>query len=564
MNETMEHSAAVKNGVKRLALTGVAIVLEVLFILLVVLRFNEQAEWFAIGTRVVSTLLVLLIYNDLKTASMKMTWIILIMALPIFGATLYLLIGLNGHTFKMRHRYAEVDARLMPLLPDGDDALARMDARDRGAANIARYLKGSSSYPLYDDTQVTYYDDATKGIEAQKADLAKAERFIFMEYHAIEDAESWHAIQDILAERVAAGVEVRVFYDDMGSIGFINTDFVKRLEAVGIRGKVFNPFAPGLNLFLNNRDHRKITVIDGKVGFTGGYNLANEYFHRTEPYGFWKDTGIRLEGDAVQSLTVTFLEMWNAVSEYDKDDIDFVKYVAATDAERVMKRRKKLDAEKAERIEKDKEAGFEKVKEGVMRDEKFLAMPGAFAGSGLGFVQPYADSPMDDVHVGEDVYISMAESAQKYAWFITPYLIITDEMCHAFSLAARRGVDVRIITPGIPDKKIVYSVTRSYYNGLCRNGVRIFEYTPGFCHAKMSIADDLMATCGTINLDYRSLYHHFENGCLYADCDAVMETKKDFEETLAQCREVTEYYTYGRGAFLRFGQMLLRLAAPLM
>ena len=564
MNETFEGAAEVKNGVKRLALTGVAIVLEVLFILLVVLRFNEQAEWFAIGTRVVSTLLVLLIYNDLKTASMKMTWIILIMALPIFGATLYLLIGLNGHTFKMRHRYAEVDARLMPLLPDGDDALARMDARDRGAANIARYLKGSSSYPLYDDTQVTYYDDATKGIEAQKADLAKAERFIFMEYHAIEDAESWHAIQDILAERVAAGVEVRVFYDDMGSIGFINTDFVKRLEAVGIRGKVFNPFAPGLNLFLNNRDHRKITVIDGKVGFTGGYNLANEYFHRTEPYGFWKDTGIRLEGDAVQSLTVTFLEMWNAVSEYDKDDIDFVKYVAATDAERVMKRRKKLDAEKAERIEKDKEAGFEKVKEGVMRDEKFLAMPGAFAGSGLGFVQPYADSPMDDVHVGEDVYISMAESAQKYAWFITPYLIITDEMCHAFSLAARRGLDVRIITPGIPDKKIVYSVTRSYYNGLCRNGVRIFEYTPGFCHAKMSIADDLMATCGTINLDYRSLYHHFENGCLYADCDAVMETKKDFEETLAQCREVTEYYTYGRGAFLRFGQMLLRLAAPLM
>ena len=171
---------------------------------------------------------------------------------------------------------------------------------------------------------------------------------------------------------------------------------------------------------------------------------------------------------------------------------------------------------------------------------------------------------MDDIHVGEDVYISMAESAQKYAWFITPYLIITDEMCHAFSLAARRGVDVRIITPGIPDKKIVYSVTRSYYNGLCRNGVRIFEFTPGFCHAKMSIADDLMATCGTINLDYRSLYHHFENGCLYADCDAVRETKKDFEETFAQCREVTEYYTYGRGAFLRFGQMLLRLAAPLM
>ena len=170
----------------------------------------------------------------------------------------------------------------------------------------------------------------------------------------------------------------------------------------------------------------------------------------------------------------------------------------------------------------------------------------------------------DDVHVGEDVYISMAESAQQYAWFITPYLIITDEMNHAFSLAARRGVDVRIITPGIPDKKIVYSLTRSYYNGLARNGVRIFEFTPGFCHAKMSIVDDIMATCGTINLDYRSLYHHFENGCLYAANDAVLDTKKDFVETFAQCNEVTEYYANGRGALMRFGQMLLRLAAPLM
>ena len=408
-------------------------------------------------------------------------------------------------------------------------------------------------------------EDAEKGFEAQKRDLAKAEKFIFMEYHAIEDAECWHEMLEVLVDRVKAGVEVRVFYDDMGSLGFINTDFVKRCEAVGIQCRVFNPFAPGLNLFLNNRDHRKITVIDGKVGFTGGYNLANEYFHRTEPYGYWKDTGVRLEGDAVQSLTVTFLEMWNAISEYDKDDIDFLKYVAAANAEHaIAASRKKASEEQAERIARDKEAGFDKVKETILQDEKYLADTGTAQGSSLGFVQPYADSPMDDIHIGEDVYISMAESAQKYAWFITPYLIITDEMNHAFSLAARRGVDIRIITPGIPDKKIVYSVTRSYYNGLARSGVRIFEYTPGFCHAKMSVVDDLMATCGTINLDYRSLYHHFENGCLYADCDAVMDTRKDFEAMFAQSREVTEYYATGRGALMRFWQMLLRLAAPLM
>ena len=408
--------------------------------------------------------------------------------------------------------------------------------------------------------------------------MAKAEKFIFMEYHAIEDAESWHEIRDVLAERVKAGVEVRVFYDDMGSLGFINTDFVKRTEEYGIQCRVFNPFAPGLNLFLNNRDHRKITVIDGKVGYTGGYNLANEYFHKTEPFGFWKDTGVRLEGDAVQSLTVTFLEMWNAISGEDRDDKDFKKYMFNSSAAYVMqekdrkiqddpklsKERRESIAKGRETIEKNRDAYFEKMRAEISQDEKYLADTTPIEGSSLGFVQPYADTPMDDIHVGEDVYISMAESAQKYAWFITPYLIITDEMCHAFSLAARRGVDVRIITPGIPDKKLVYSLTRSYYNGLTRNGVRVFEFTPGFCHAKMSIADDLMATCGTINLDYRSLYHHFENGCLYADCDAVMDTKRDFEETFKQCREVTEYYTSGRGAFLRFSQLLLRLAAPLM
>ena len=564
MDKTYEKQASVKNGVSRMIFAVISILAEVLVILFLVFSAGQKAGWIYTLFHFLGAVFVLRIYGSHKTASIRMTWMLVILLLPITGTLLYLLIGLNGHSLKMRKRYEDIDRILMPMLPENEDVAEKAKARDLRLGGIIEYIRRQAGYPVYQNTEVRYFDDGAKGFEAQKEDLAKAEKFIFMEYHAIEDAECWHEMLEVLVDRVKAGVEVRVFYDDMGSLGFINTDFVKRMEALGISCRVFNPFAPGLNLFLNNRDHRKITVIDGKVGFTGGYNLANEYFHRTEPYGFWKDTGIRLEGDAVQSLTVTFLEMWNAVSEYDKDDIDYVKYLAATDAERVMKRRKKLDAEKAERIEKDKEAGFEKVKEGVMRDEKFLAMPGAFAGSGLGFVQPYADSPMDDVHVGEDVYISMAESAQKYAWFITPYLIITDEMCHAFSLAARRGVDVRIITPGIPDKKIVYSVTRSYYNGLCRNGVRIFEFTPGFCHAKMSIADDLMATCGTINLDYRSLYHHFENGCLYADCDAVMETKKDFEETFAQCREVTEYYTYGRGAFLRFGQMLLRLAAPLM
>ena len=565
MEQTYEKQASVKNGVSRMVFAVLAILLEVLVILGLLFFAGQKAGWIYTLIHIVGTILVLRIYGSHKTASIRMTWMLVILLLPIFGTALYLLIGLNGHSLKMRKRYEDIDKILLPMLPANEKVSERAAKKDGRLGTVSEYIRRQAGYPIYQNTEITYYDDAEKGFEAQKTELAKAEKFIFMEYHAIEDAECWHEMRDILADRAKAGVEVRVFYDDMGSLGFINTDFIKRTESYGIRCRVFNPFAPGLNLFLNNRDHRKITVIDGKVGFTGGYNLANEYFHRTEPYGFWKDTGVKLVGDAVRSLTVTFLEMWNAVSENDRDDGDFRKYLAATGAEMVLEKgHTKVSVEKAERIAKDREEMFDKTKEQVMPDEKFLEEVKPIHGRHLGFVQPYADSPMDDLHIGEDVYISIAECAQKYAWFITPYLIITDEMNHAFSLAARRGVDVRIITPGIPDKKLVYSLTRSYYNGLVRNGVRIFEFTPGFCHAKMSITDDLMATCGTINLDYRSLYHHFENGCLYADCKAVMDTKKDFEETFAQCEEVTERYKSGRGAFLRLGQLLLRLAAPLM
>ena len=514
---TMEKKSAVKNGIVRMVLVLLSILLEVVVIFLLLHYLGSKAGWVYSVIHILSIILVLVIYGSHKTASIKMTWIMLIMLLPIVGTVLFLIIGLNWHTLQMRKRYTELDKILLPLLPANEEVSQHVRERSGRLAGVSSYLKKNARYPVYENTKVTYYDDALKGLNAQLEELAKAERFIFMEYHAIEDAESWHQIQKVLVERARDGVEVRIFYDDMGSIGFINTNFVKKMESLGLKCRVFNPFAPGLNLFLNNRDHRKITVIDGKVGFTGGYNLANEYFHRTEPYGFWKDTGIRLEGDAVQSLTVIFLEMWNAISKYDVDDTDF---------------------------------------------KQFLTSPPS--AEGQGFVQPYADSPMDGIAVGEDVYMSIAEGAEEYAWFITPYLIITDEMNHVLSLAAMRGVDVRIITPGIPDKKMVYNLTRSYYNGLARHGVRIFEFTPGFCHAKMSVSDDIVATCGTINMDYRSLYHHFENGCVLSDCDAVMDIKHDFEETFAQCREVTDYYVTGRGAFMRFGHMLLRLAAPLM
>ena len=532
--KTVEKKSAVKNGIVRMVLVLLSILLEVVVIFLLLHYLGSKAGWVYSVLHILSIILVLVIYGSHKTASVRMTWIMLIMLVPIVGTVLFLIIGLNWHTLQMRKRYTELDKILLPLLPPNEEVSRHVREKSGRLSGISAYLKKNAGYPVYENTKVTYYDDGLKGLNAQLEELAKAERFIFMEYHAIEDAESWHEIQKVLVERAKAGVEVRIFYDDMGSIGFINTNFVKKMESLGLKCRVFNPFAPGFNFFLNNRDHRKITVIDGKVGFTGGYNLANEYFHRTEPFGFWKDTGLRLEGNAVNSLTITFLEMWNAVNEKDRDDSDFSKYLHFVPAP------------------------------AQPRQAKAEQKTGKVPAPHLGFVQPYADSPMDTMPIGEDIYISIAESAEDYVWYITPYLIVTDELTHALSLAAKRGVDVRIITPGIPDKKLVYSMTRSFYNGLTRNGVRIFEFTPGFCHAKMCVSDDLLATCGTINLDYRSLYHHFENGCLYADCQAVMDTKRDFEETFAQCREVTEYYTTGRGSFQRFKHMILRLFAPLM
>ena len=319
----IEKEADTKNGVKRLVFVILSLVLEVLVILSVIVWLNDYAEWIAIGTRILAALLVLFIYNQNKTSAMKTTWIILIMVLPIFGIVLYLLIGLDVSTRKMKERYKEVDEAVFPLLPENKDVLERMKAQDKKAANIADYIRNYSQYPVYDNSDLVYYADAAEGLEAQKEELRKAEKFIFMEYHAIENGESWHGIQEILEDRVKAGVDVRVFYDDMGSIGFINTDFVKLMQSKGIKCRVFNPFVPGLNLFLNNRDHRKVTVVDGRVGFTGGYNLANEYFHITEPYGYWKDTGIRITGDAVKNLTATFLEMWNAIRGDDENDTDY-------------------------------------------------------------------------------------------------------------------------------------------------------------------------------------------------------------------------------------------------
>jgi len=521
MNEekrTTEKKTATRNGVRRMILVGISILLELAFLVVLFSQLSAYAEWISMIVRVLALVVILVIYSQNKTPSVKIPWIILTLTFPVLGLVLYALIGMDRSTRKMRQRYQQIDEKLLPLLHQDEGVFHELEQSDKTVANISRYLIHYSGYPIYKNTDVVYHDEATDALECLLKELEKAESFIFMEYHAIEDGESFHRVEEILKRKVAQGVEVRLFYDDMGSIWFISTDFARKMRSQGIKCRVFNPFAPGLNMFLNNRDHRKITVIDGKVAFTGGYNLANEYFGITHPYGHWKDTGVMITGEAVRSMTVTFLEMWNAAKDNDLDDMYYEQYLPQI----------------------------------------------PYISENQGFVQPYADNPIDHEHVGEEVYMSIAERATDYLYFMTPYLIITDEMSHVLSLAAKRGVDVRIVTPGIPDKKITYTVTRSYYNSLARNGVRIFEYTPGFCHGKMCVSDDDMATCGTINLDFRSLYYHFENGCMFYKCKTVEEIQTDFENVFPQCREVTEKYRSGLSVPMRIAQLLLRIISPLL
>ncbi len=510
-----EENITVKNSVGRLVFVALSVLIQVAWYGVWVIRLNRYSAGIAIATSILATLAVLAIYGMQTNAAFKMPWIILILAFPVTGLFLYLIMGRPDLGRVLRRKFQRASEELAAFRLQEPQVMEALKERDLSVAGQAHYIWNYGGYPVYQNTDVTFYGDAAKAFEAQLAELQKAERFIFLEYHAIEDARAFGEMRQILAERVRAGVEVRIIYDDMGSIGFINRDFIRRMEADGIACRVFNPIIPVLDVAMNNRDHRKITVIDGRVGFTGGYNLADEYFNITHPYGHWKDSGLRLEGDCVPSLTAMFLEMWNTI---EKTDTDYPSYFPAI----------------------------------------------SHAASEQGFVQPYGDSPLDGEPVGENAYMNVIRHAKRYLYITTPYLIISDEMNRELGLAAKRGVDVRIITPGIPDKKMVFRVTRSYYAALVRSGVRIYEYTPGFIHAKQCVCDDELAVVGTINMDYRSLYLHFENGVLLYGCKAVADVKEDFDSTFPVCHEVTGEYGGGRSRMLRIGQCILRLFSPLL
>ena len=514
-NTTEEKREAIPNSVSRMLLAGIGVLLQVLWIFWLALKLNDYSTAIQVCTSVLTFLITLRIYGLHINSAYKISWIILILLFPIFGLTIYLLFGRSGAVSVMRRRFGENMTMLRQYHAPILQQRRALPYPDRITRNHARYLQDRAGYPAYDNTDVTFYGDTCEALEAQKTALRSAEKFIFMEYHAIEDASAWQELEDILAERAAHGVEVRVFYDDVGSIGFINSKFVTKLAGRGIQCRRFNPVIPILNVFMNNRDHRKITVVDGRVGFTGGYNLAEEYFNRTHPYGQWKDSGIRLEGDAVRGLTLIFLELWGATQK------------AAPEVERYLP------------------------------DVPYTARENAV-------VLPYADNPLDDEAVGETVYLNLINKAKRYVYITTPYLILSSEMLTALTSAAKCGVDVRIITPHVPDKWYVHAVSRSHYQPLIEAGVKIYEYTPGFIHAKTFVVDDDYAVVGTINLDYRSLYLHFECAVWMYQTPSVAQVRDDFFKTQQISQEITLEECRSLSFPRRLGRSVLRVFAPLM
>lgn len=516
----VEQKSFTVNSIGRLVVALVLIILQIVWIYNVIVNIEGRFPGMSSLISLCALVAAFAVYNRNMNSSYKIFWMVIIASLPVLGVLLYVLMGRKNSTKGMRQRYQRI-TRLLEMCQDQDpEAVDILKKKNPRAANEYQYLWNIEKQPVYGNSDVFYFADSADGLADQIEELKKAKSFIFMEYHAIENKESFRPVKEVLAQKAKEGVEVRLFYDDIGSAGFINGKFIQEMESYGVHTRVFNPVVPVLNIFMNNRDHRKITVIDGKVGYTGGYNLANEYFHITEPYGYWKDTGVKIVGEAVKGLTSLFLEGWNSM-KVDEEELD-----------------------------RDLDQYFPKVS--YKRTQK------------RGFVASYGGNPLFRERVAEEAYMNVLRSAKRYCWFVTPYLIITDEMTRELTGAAKRGVDVRIITPGVPDKKFIYHETRSFYPQLVRDGVKITEFTPGFCHAKMCVSDDTTAIVGTINLDYRSLYLHFENAVLMYGTPCVKEIKEDFDRMLEAGRDVSEKYKEKHFRPVQVGRTFLRFIAPLL
>jgi cardiolipin synthase len=495
----------------RLSITLLLIALQVGWGVAMLLRASAVFPWINRFFGVIAIFVVIYIINRNANPSYKIAWIVPILIFPLFGVSIYLLYGNKKPTRAMQKKFKNNEYILRDNLVQTQETLDAMSARD---ACRALYLQ-KLGFPVYGNTQAEYFPSGEALFPSIMEEISKAEKFIFLEYFIIEEGKMWDSMLTLLSEKAKSGVDVRVIYDGVGCVGKLPTGYAPKLRSMGIKCREFNPFVPFVSVIMNNRDHRKILVIDGHTAFTGGINLADEYMNITHPFGYWKDSAIKISGEAAWSFTCMFLQMWNVIREKKEDS-----YAIFPEVHNAQK----------------------------------------FAGNG--FVQPFSDSPLDDEPISQNVYIDIISTAEKYIYICTPYLVIDNQMKNALTLAAKRGVDVRIVTPGIPDKKIIYRLTRSYYPELLCDGVRIYEYSPGFLHEKAIVSDDKCAVVGTINMDFRSLYLHFECGVLMMNTPAVFDVRDDALSIFSSCREIRE--PTKKSLIARVFDSILRTFAPLL
>ncbi|MEJ6951856.1 cardiolipin synthase [Natronospora cellulosivora (SeqCode)] len=503
----------------RSSLLAFAILVQLLVLIAVILQFNEYFVFFYGASILISVVAVLGIINNHINPAYKLAWIIPILLFPIFGGLFYLLFGGNKMSKRAKKKMNFIEEKTKKALPPREFILDEMKKQNDIAVNHSRYIQDYAYYPPYRNTVSEYLPDGELKYDKLMEELRKAKDYIFMEYFIIEKGEMWDSILEILLEKAENGVDVRLIYDDVGCLFTLPYKYHEKLERMGIKCAVFNPLIPILSPRLNNRDHRKITIVDGHTAFTGGINLADEYINRLEKYGHWKDSAIMLKGEAVWSMTVMFLSMWDYLRGIEEDFTEF------------------------------------------KNDKPFLEEN---LNEEQGYIQPFADSPLDDETVSEIVYLNLINKARKYVYITTPYLIIDNEMVIALSSAAKAGIDIRIITPHKADKWYVHSVTRSYYKVLIESGVKIYEYTPGFIHSKTYVSDDEYGVVGTINMDFRSLYLHFECGVWMYNSKSVFEIKNDFLSTLELCKEINLEELMDVRWYKALGRSALRVLAPLM
>lgn len=499
----------------RVFLVPLLMIIQIVILFIMTFEFYNYFIIFYIICSLLSLLFVLHIVNSNANPGYKIAWIIPIMLFPIFGLLLYLLFGGNQLNKRQKEKMKNIYYKQLKYKDNHNIVMNELRYENLSAYNQVKYISDYALSNVCKHTKTTYLSNGKIYFDRLLNAIKMAKKYIFLEYFIIGQGKMWNTILEVLKQKVREGVEVRVIYDDFGCIMTLPNHYDKTLEKEGISVAIFNPFVPNLKSKFNNRDHRKIAIIDGHVAFTGGINLADEYIGEKVRFGHWKDNGIMLEGEAVWNFTVMFLSMWDFIKEENED---YEKY----------------------------RSNFE------------------YETSSDGFVIPYSDSPWNNEAVGETVYLNLIGKANRYIYITTPYLVLDNEMITALTMAAKRGVDVRIITPGIPDKKLVNEVTKAYYDVLLENGVKIYEYTKGFIHEKIFVIDDEYATIGTVNLDYRSLYLHFECGVWLYDCSVIFTIKKDFTLTLKECREI-KLKKKGKTSWFKYlKRQILKAFAPLM